>query len=442
MKIKLSEHFDYKKLLKFTFPSIIMMIFTSIYSIVDGFFVSNYCGEISFASVNYIFPALMVLGSVGFMFGSGGSALISKTLGENNKEKANRLFSLFVYLIFIIGLILAIIAFIFLPDIAKLLGASDIMIDDCVIYGRIILISLPLNMLQYAFQTFFITAERADLGFVVTLIAGITNIVLDALFVGVFKWGIVGAAIATTISQILGGLIPVIYFALPNKSTLRLGKTNIDMPSIWQAASNGSSEFLSNVSASIVSMLYNAQLMKYAGEDGVSAYGVLMYVGMIFFAIFIGYSMGCAPIIGYHYGAKNDNEVKNVYKKSLKIILITSISMFILSLSCAKPFSMLFVGYSDTLLEITTNAFYIYSFVFLFSGIAIFGSSFFTALNNGPISALISFLRTAVFQVICILLLPIFWEINGIWISIVFADFFASIVSVICLLSNKKRYKY
>ena len=442
MKVKLSEHFTYKKLLIFTLPSILMMIFTSIYGVVDGYFISNFAGEIPFSAINFIMPVILVLGSVGFMFGSGGSALIAKTLGEGDEKKANQLFSMFVYTIFIAGVVLSVLGIIFVRPVAEMLGASDNMMEYCVVYARIILAVLPLNMLQYAFQTFFSTAEKPTLGFVVTLIAGFTNIILDALFVAVFHWGVEGAALATAISQAVGGIIPLIYFFRPNKSILRLGKTNLDMRAMRKAMSNGLSEFLSNVSMSIVGMLYNAQLMKYAGEHGVSAYGVLMYVGFIFVAVFIGYSMGTAPIIGFHYGAENTAEVKNLLKKSLIAIGVTSVGMVLLALGLAYPLSMLFVGYNAALVEMTIRAFYFYSFCFLFAGLGIFGSSFFTALNDGLVSALISFLRTLVFQVIAVLIFPLIWELDGIWISAVFADFASAIVAVICLIANRKKYKY
>lgn len=442
MAVSLSEHFTYKKLLAFTAPSILMMIFTSIYYVVDGFFVSNYAGETQFAAVNFIMPFIIIFGSIGFMFGAGGSALISKTFGEGDKEKANSLFSLFVYVILISGVILAIIGIIFIEKIALLLGANEQMLDFCVIYGRIILAVLPLNMLQYAFQTFFSTAEKPMLGFVVTVIAGCSNMVLDWLFIAVFNWDVAGAAIATAISQAAGGLIPLIYFFSPNKSSLRLGKTKVDFGALFKAASNGISEFLSNVAAAVVGMLYNAQLMKYAGQNGVSAYGVLMYVAMIFCGIFIGYSMGTAPIIGFHYGAENSTEVKNVLKKSLKIIGVSSVAMVALALGLAYPLSIIFVGYNQKLVELTLRAFYFYSFEFLFAGIGIFGSSFFTALNDGVTSALISFLRTMVFQVVAVLIFPLHWGVDGIWISMTFADFAAAVVAVICLLTKRKKYRY
>lgn len=442
MNIQLSEHFNYKKLLRFTLPSIIMMIFTSIYGVVDGFFVSNFVGKTPFAAVNFIMPFLMILGSVGFMFGTGGSALISKTMGEGDKERAKRLFSLFIYVSAGCGIVIAVLGFIFIRPIAGLLGAEGTMLDNCVTYGRIILAALPAYMLQYEFQSFFVTAEKPQLGLAVTIAAGMTNMVLDALFVAVFSWGLPGAAAATAISQCVGGLLPLIYFVRPNSSLLRLTKTKYDGGALLKACTNGASELMSNISMSIVSMLYNVQLIKYAGEDGVAAYGVLMYVNMIFLAAFIGYSVGTAPIIGYNYGAGNHDELKNLLKRSLKIIGTFSVVMVIAAEVLARPLAVIFVGYDQGLLELTLRGFIIYSFSFLFSGIAIFGSSFFTALNDGLISALISFLRTLIFQVAAVLIFPLILGIDGIWISIVAAELMAAIVTSLFLVTKRKKYHY
>lgn len=442
MHIQISDHFDYRKLLRFTFPSIIMMVFTSIYGVVDGFFVSNFVGKTPFAAVNFIMPVLMILGSIGFMFGAGGSALVSKTMGEGSPDRAQSLFSLFVYSTIFCGVIVAIISFIFLRPIASLLGAEGDMLEGCVTYGRILLVSLPCYMLQFEFQSFFITAGKPQLGLAVTILCGVANMVLDAMFMAVFSWGLVGAALATAVSQVLGGIIPIFYFGRKNSSQLRLTKTKIDGKAILKACTNGSSELMSNISMSIVSMLYNVQLMRYAGENGIAAYGVLMYVNMIFLAIFIGYSTGVAPIIGYHYGAKNDSELKGLLKKSYFVIGIFAVAMFVLAELLAKPLAGIFVGYDQELMELTQRAFMIYSFSFLFSGIAIFGSSFFTALNDGLTSALISFLRSLVFQVAAVLILPIFLQIDGIWFSVVLAEIVAAAMTLLFIRVKKKSYHY
>lgn len=442
MRIQLSDHFNYSKLLRYAFPSIIMLVFTSIYGVVDGFFVSNFVGKTPFSAVNFIMPFLMILGSVGFMFGTGGGALISQAMGEGKPEKANNLFSLIVYTSMVCGVILAVLGLIFIRPIAAALGTSGQLLEDSVTYGRIILAAIPAYILQYEFQCLFSTAEKPALGLYVTIAAGFTNMILDALFVAVFSFGLEGAAAATAISQCVGGIIPLIYFARPNQSLLRLGKTAFDKGALAKTCINGSSELMSNISMSVVSMLYNAQLLKYAGEDGVAAYGVLMYVSLIFQAVFIGYSMGTAPITGYHYGAGNHPELKNLLRKSLVLIGTFAVIMFVSAFALARPLSLIFVSYDEELLNMTIHAFSIFSFSFLFSGYAIYASSFFTALGDGLTSAAISFLRTLVFQIAAVLILPLFFKLNGIWLSIVVAEVMALIVAVLFLRVKQKKYHY
>lgn len=442
MSIQLSDHFTYQRLLCFTLPSIVMMIFTSIYSVVDGFFVSNFVGKTSFAAVNFVFPFLTILGSIGFMFGAGGSALIAKTMGARDLEKANRLFSLFIYTSTACGIVIAALGILLLRPVAALLGAEGAMLEDCVVYGRVILAVLPAYMLQLEFQSFFVTAEKPQLGLWVTVAAGITNMVLDALLVAVFRLGLGGAAAATAISQCVGGIVPLIYFARPNSSLLRLTGMEWDSRALVRACANGSSELMSNISMSVVGMLYNVQLMKYAGEDGVAAYGVLMYVSFTFNAAFIGYSVGTAPIIGYHYGADHHGELHSLLKKSLIIIGAFSLAMLLAAEALAKPLALIFVSYDPALLELTLRGFLIYAFSFLFAGIAIFGSSFFTALNNGLVSALISFLRTLLFQVATVLVFPLIWKVDGIWFSCVAAELMAAVVTAIFLAAKRSKYHY
>ncbi len=442
MNIQLSDHFTYKKLLRFTLPSIIMMVFTSIYGVVDGFFVSNFVGKTPFAAVNFIMPFLMILGAVGFMFGTGGSALIAMTMGTGDKEKANRIFSMLVYVSAAGSVVISLLGILFLRPVASLMGAEGELLDNCVLYGRIILAALPAFILQYEFQSFFVTAQKPQLGLAVTMAAGIANMVLDALFVALFQWGLVGSAAATACSQAVGGIIPLLYFFRPNTSLLRLTKTSFDKTALIKTCVNGSSELMSNISMSLVGMLYNMQLMKYAGEDGVAAYGVLMYVNLVFLAAFIGYAVGTAPVISYHYGAGGQEELKSMLRKSFVIIGIFSVSMLALAEGLAKPLATLFVGYDQKLMELTLRGFMIYSFSFLFAGIAIFGSSFFTALNNGLVSALISFLRTLVFQVAAVLIFPLIWEIDGIWLSICAAEMMAAAVTLLFLAGQRRKYHY
>lgn len=442
MNIPLSDHFTYKKLLRFTLPSIAMMIFTSVYGIVDGYFVSNFVGKTPFAAINFIWPLIMMLGAGGFMLGAGGSALIAKTLGEGKSERAQRLFTMTTLVSVGLGVLLCVLGLVTIRPIATLMGAEGEMLEHCVLYGRILLLALPAFMLQMEFQSFFITAEKPQLGLFVTLAAGCTNMVLDALFVGLLPWGLIGAAAATALSQTVGGVVPLFYFARKNKSLLRFTRPTFDGRALLRICTNGSSELLSNISMSLVGMLYNVQLMKYAGEDGVAAYGVLMYLCMVFISAFIGYSIGTAPVVSFHYGAQNRAELKSLLKKSLLLILGCSVGMLALGEVLAKPLSLLFVGYDDTLFAMTHRAFLIFSFSFLFSGIAIYGSGFFTALNNGLVSALISFLRTVVFQTAAILLLPLVWGVDGIWISVVCSELAAAAVTAVLLFAMRKKYGY
>ncbi len=442
MKIKLSDHFTYSKLLRFVFPSIIMMVFTSIYGVVDGLFVSNFAGKTAFASINLVMPFVMILGGIGFMIGTGGTALVSKVLGEGKKEKANEIFTMMIIFTLLLGALLSVIGVISMPWVAKFLGATEEMMADCVIYGRIVTGFTVAFMLQNVFQSFLIAAEKPKLGLLATVLAGIANMALDAIFIIVFKWGVAGAAIATGLSQCVGGIFPLIYFLRKNSSLLRLTKTKLEIKPILNACGNGSSELMSNISSSVVSMIYNFQLMKYVGEDGVSAYGVLMYVQFIFVAIYIGYAIGCAPITGYHFGARNHNELKNMLRKSSFLSAVSGVVLTILAIALSSPLAKLFVGYDKELYELTRHAFRLFAYSFLLAGFNIFTSSFFTALNNGAVSAAISFMRTLIFQTSSVLILPIFLGVDGIWWAITVAEFFAFILSLIFLFAKRKKYNY
>lgn len=443
-RIQLSDHFTYGRLIRFTLPSIGMMIFMSIYGVVDGFFVSNYAGKTPFAAINLIYPLLSIFSTVGFIFGTGGSALVAKAFGEGDREKGNRYFSLFVYVCLVLGAIFAVVGILFVPYAATALGATGAMRDDAVLYARIILASLPMNVLQYLFQSFMVTAEKPMLGLWITVSSGMTNMVLDAVLVTLLpqEYKLAGAAVATAMSQVVGGLVPLIYFSRKNSSILRLGKTKYDGRAIWKACTNGSSEFMSNISMSLVGMLYNLQLIKYAGEDGVAAYGVMMYVSMIFAAVFIGYSIGTAPVIGFHDGAQNHDELHGLLDKSLIMIGLFGIGMIAAAELLAVPLSRIFVGYDPELMALTVSGFRIFGLSFGFMGFAIFFSSFFTALNDGITSAIISFLRTLVFQCAAVIILPLLWGIDGVWISIVVAEFMAVVLGAIFLIAKRKKYHY
>ena len=440
--IQLSDHFTYARLFRFVLPSIVMMVFTSIYGVVDGLFVSNFAGKTAFASINLIMPFLIILGAMGFMLGTGGTALVSRVLGEGDKERANKYFSMITLFGILLGVILTVVGVLAMRPMAILLGATEAMVDDCVLYGRIVVCFLTSFMLQNMFQSFLIAAEHPKFGLLITLAAGVTNMVLDALFVGVFRWGIAGAAIATGISQTVGGVVPLMYFLFSKSSPLRLRWTKFEAQPLLRSCANGSSELMSNISGSLIGMLYNAQLMRFLGEDGVATYGVLMYVQFIFVAIDIGYSIGCAPIISYHYGARNHPELRNLLTKGLKVMGILGIVMTIAAISLSGTLANIFVGYDATLCELTRHAFHLFSFAFLLAGFNIFLSSFFTALNNGGVSAAISFLRTLVFQAASVILLPMALDVDGLWWAASAAEALAFVVSIGFLLALKGKYHY
>lgn len=442
MAIQLSEHFTYRKLLRFTLPSVIMLIFTSIYGVVDGIFVSNFVGKTPFAAVNLIMPVCMLTGSVGFMIGTGGSALVSKLMGEGDRERANRVFSMLIYLSVGLGIVLSVLGIAFLRPISIALGADGEMLEHCVTYGTVLLPATTAFILQSEFQSFLVAAEKPQFGLWMTVAAGMTNIVLDALFVGLFRWGLVGAALATGISQMVGGVIPLLYFVKSKTSPLRLVKTGFDGRALLKTCTNGSSEMMTNLSMSLVNILYNFQLMRFAGENGVAAYGVIMYLNFIFISIFIGYSVGTAPIISFHYGARNHPELKNLLRKSLVLLSICAVGMVTSGVVLAKPLSGIFVGYDGELLTMTQRGMTIYAISFLFAGFNIFGSSFFTALNNGVVSAAISFLRTLLFQVVAVLILPELLGLDGIWLAILAAEGLALAVTAVCVVKLRKTYHY
>ena len=428
-----------------------MMVCISVYGIVDGFFVSNFVGELQFAALNLIYPFVMILGSVGFMLGTGGNALVSKIFGEGDPQRANRSFSMLVYTTAVIGAILSLLGIVFAKEAAKLFALSETslpleekakLIDYAAQYARVLLAALPAFMLQNAFQGFFVTAEKPRLGLYVTMAAGCTNILLDALFVAVFEWGLLGAATATALIQVLGGVLPLFYFARKNDSLLRLGKANFELKTLLKVCGNGISELMTNISLSVVSILYNAQLMKLVGIAGVSAYGIMLYIGFIFIGVFIGYSVGCAPIIGFHYGAGNSDELKNIFKKSLIITSVFGVIMTLLACVFARVLASVFVSYDEALLVMTTRGLRIYALSFIPCGINIFASAFFTALSNGGISLLVSFARTFVFQIIAVLILPIFFELNGVWFSLVTSEGITLILTAFLFILERKRYHY
>ena len=442
MKIQLSDHFTYSRLIRFTIPSIIMMIFTSIYGVVDGIFVSNFAGKTAFAAINLIYPPMMVMGAFGFMLGTGGSALVAKTMGEGDRERANKIFSMLVYVAIALGLILTALGVVFIKPISVFLGAEGQMIDDCVTYGNILLPAITFFLLQSLFQSFFITAERPQLGLAVTVAAGVTNMVLDALFIAGFGWGLRGAALATGLGIAVGAVIPLLYFSLSKESILKLGRPYFEGKALLKSCTNGISEMMSEISMSVVTMLYNFQLMRIAGENGVAAYGSIMYINFIFISIFFGFSMGVEPVVSFHYGAENHDELKNLFRKCIRLMLVSGLAMTVLAELLAHTLAGIFVGYDVELMDMTEKGLRIYALAFVLSGINIYGSGFFTALNNGLISAVISFLRTLVFETLAVMLLPVIWGLDGVWLAIIVAEIAAVIITSVFFVKMRHRYHY
>ena len=443
MRVQLSDHFTYSKLIRFVIPSIVTMIFTSIYCVVDGLFVSNLVGKTPFAAVNLIWPFIMAFSVIGFMLGAGGSALVSRSLGEGHRERANEEFSLIVYVAIVLGLIVTAVGIAIMRPVAIALGAEGELIDLCVHYGNIVMAAQTAFMLQTMFQIFFVTAEKPHLSLGFTAAAGVTNMVLDYVFIAVLGMGLTGAALATALSQVVGGLCPLIYFSRPNSSLLRLGRTRWMGRALRQSCLNGSSELMTNLSTSVVNALYNLQLLRLAGQNGVAAYGVIMYANFIFIGVFVGYSFGVAPVVGYHFGAGNTDELKNLLRKSLTLMLAAGLAMLALGVGFAGPLSSIFVGYDEALLALTTRGFRLYAISFLLMGFNIFASSFFTALSNGPVSAAISFLRTLVFQAAAVFTLPLILPgTDGVWLAVVAAEALALAVAAFFFVKLKDRYQY
>lgn len=442
MKIKLSDHFTYSRLLRYALPSVIMMIFTSIYSVVDGLFVSNLVGSNALSSINIVMPMVIVVGAFGFMLGTGGGAVVAVKIGQGKPKTANEYFSMIITVIAAIGIVLSALCIVFIKPICRLLGASDILIDGCVTYGTILLIGSAAFMLQTTFQTFFVVAEKPNLGLLLTVLPGAANMALDYVFVYVLRGGIAGAAWATVIGYFIGAFVPLIYFLLPNKSLLRLTKFKFNMRVLLNSGINGSSEMMSQISMSIITFLYNWQMLHLLGEDGVAAITVIMYVNFIFVAAFIGYSMGTAPIVGYNYGAGNHKELKGVFRKSMIIISVCSVAMTVSAVAASDFLTQIFLSSNPELMQLTSHGFKLYSLSFLIAGFNIYGSSFFTALCNGKLSALISFLRSLVLQGIMIIVLPKIFKLNGVWLAVVAAELLTIIVTIICFVTNRKRYHY
>lgn len=439
----MNRHFSLSALLKFTFPTICMMIFTSLYTVVDGFFVSNYVGKTALAAVNLVWPIIMILATIGLMTGTGGSALVAKTRGEGDDARANRYFSMLIFFTIAVALVLGAIGQAIMVPAIQLFGAEGDLLTSSITYGRWVMAALPFFALQFAFQVLFSTAGKPNYGFYVIVAAGLTNVILDWLFICVCGWGVSGAAIATGLGQVVGGLVPLIYFVRRNNSSfLRLTWAKPEWKPIGKACLNGSSELVSNIAMSLVSMLYNYQLMAYIGEDGVAAYSVIGYTAMIFSSILMGYALGSSPLMSFQYGARNQIEMRSILLKSLGLVGVGSVIMFLAAQWLAAPLSAIFVSYDSELLEFTVQAYKLYALAFLIMGIPIYLSALFTSLNNGVVSAIIAFMRTLVFECGAVILLPMIWGIDGIWLSVSVGELAASILAIGFLVALRKKYGF
>lgn len=442
MAVQLSDHFTYRKLFAFVLPPIAMMLLTSVYTMADGLFVSHFVGKTAFAAVNFVFPVVILMAGLGSMFGTGGTALVAKTLGQRAEKRAKRYFTQIILLAGLLGVLMGVLGCIWLPEICRALGATPELLPDAVMYGRVMLAFLPCCILQWTFQSLLITAEKPKLAFWLSVAGGVTNIVLDAVFMAWCGWGVAGAAVATGISQVVAGLLPVLYFILPNSSLLRFRRTRLQPRPMLQACTNGASELVSSVSAAVVGMLYNYQLIRYFGEDGVAAYGVVMYVAFFFVALFIGYDMGSTPLLAYNHGAQNRAELRNLFRKSVVLVGTCGAVLAVAAVVFAHPVAVLFVGYSERLTVLTQHAFWVYGLSFALMGYNIFASGLFTAMNNGLVSAVISLLRTFVFQALAVLGLPLLFGMHGIWWSVSVAEVGALSVSLYLVWRYRKRYGY
>jgi len=444
MKIELQGHYGYGRLVRTMLPSIATMIVSSIYSIADGLFVSNYAGSTAFAAMNIIWPGIQILAVFGLMVGAGGSALVSKTLGEGDQDKACRIFSMLTRITMLAGIAMAFLFFILMKPLTWVLGAEGGMIQMATTYGRIIVITLPLYMIQMMFQPFFMVAEKPELGTQISIICGVVNIVLDALFIIVFRLGLIGAALGTAISIATGGLFSLIWFlSKRNKTHLQFRKNvKTEWKHVGKSCSNGLSEYVGNVALSVVSICYNLQLMKYIGESGVAAYGILMYLGFVFAAVFIGYNLSVTQIIAFNYGERNHTELRSLLHKSIILISVGGVIMTTVAETAAAPLARFFVGYDESICILTIRAIRIYMLSFLICGLNMFASAWFTALNNGIISAISAFVRTFIFELGCVFILPTFFGVDGIWNAVNVAEVCALLFSAFLITAFSKKYGY
>lgn len=439
----LGGHYGARRLFISSLPLIGMMVLISIYSIVDGLFVSNLVGTTAFAALNLIWPAIGLVGALGLMVGTGGAALVSKTLGEGDEPRANRYFSMFVEFILLLSVVLAVPLLVWMEPLAVAIGAEGEMVRQCAIYGRICAAGMPAFMMQMGIQPFFMVAGRPRMGTWISLVSGLLNIGLDALFIIVCGWGLAGAAAGSMLACCFGGFYPLWYFSSRfNRSSLAFKATGFEFGPLAKACSNGLSEFVGNISFNIVSMCYNWQLMRFYGENGVAAYSVILYLGFIFVAVYSGYNMTVTPLVGFNFGAGNKRELRSLLRHSLTLMLVLGVLLAGTAELLAGPAARLFVGYDSELTALTVHATRLYAPSFLITGLTLFVSAWFTGLNNGPVSALASFSRTFVFELSCVFLLPVLLGVNGIWLSAPAAEILSLFLGAALLLRFRSRYGY
>lgn len=414
-------------LLKFAAPSIVMMVFMSLYTIVDGIFVSRFLGSNALSSLNIVYPVISVAIALSTMLGTGGSAIISKYLGEGKNERAREALTQFVVLTLLLSFVLLILSEMFLTPISRLLGASDVLLADCRLYLGASMLFAPACMLQAVFQSFLVTAGRPGLGLLLMTGAGICNMILDYVLIVPCQMGIAGAALATGIGQCIPAVCGLCFF-LFTRQDLRFCRFTFSAKEILDACYNGSSEMVSQLSNAVITFLFNIVMMSLAGEHGVAAITILLYGQFLFNAVYLGFSIGISPVIGFQYGAGDRTKLRKIYRISFLSVAISSV-VIVAAAICFSPTIVAIFTKDQRTFELASVGFRLFAVNFLFSGINITSSGFFTALSNGKVSALISFSRTLVFIVISLLILPRILGITGAWIAIPVAEFLTLLIS-------------
>lgn len=441
MTNSIAQKFNVFTLLKFAFPTMVMMVFMSLYTIVDGIFVSRLVGSNALSAVNIVYPVISLLIACGIMLSTGGSAIVARQMGEKREQEARENFSMLAVVSVLTGIVILVLGLMFLEPICRILGGTPVLLEDCKIYLGVLLGFGPLTMLQMLFQTFFVTAGKPGLGLGLTLTGGVVNMVLDYVFMGPMQMGVLGAALATGLGQAIMAVAGVVYF-LKVKGNLYFVKPVFRGNILLQSCGNGSSEMVSNLSTAVVTFLFNITMLKLAGEDGVAAITIVLYGQFLFTALYLGFSMGVAPVVSFNYGNQNHAQLKRIYKICIGFILGSSVFILGIALLFSEPIVGIFTGEENHTYELAVEGFFQFSFNYLFAGINIFASALFTSLSNGKISAIISFCRTFVFITVSIVLLPRVMGITGVWLSVPLAELVTLFISITYLKGQKEVYHY